>query len=121
MVTLVMAVETNVASVASARPLAVGRNTIILLVSNFSSAAFGRMMPILILNTGGVALQTLVTWLLVSRGFSIESLVALAVVIQALQVAAGWLIYARSLPIALEKSRIDFAYVRRLTRAGIPF
>lgn len=83
--------------------------------------ASGRMVPILILNLGGVAVQTLLTWQLVARAFPIETLVALAVLIQALQLAAAWGIYARVTRTRHEKTQIDFAYVWRLTRAGIPF
>lgn len=83
--------------------------------------AFGRMMPILILNLGGVAVQTLLTWQLVARAYPIEALVALAVLIQALQLALAWGIYVRVIPARHEKLQADFAYALRLTRAGLPF
>src|SRR4051812_48769573 len=54
-----MAVETNVVPGGGAGRLAVGRNTLILLVSNFSSAAFGLVISILIARgMGDVALGT---------------------------------------------------------------
>ncbi len=86
--------------------------------------AFGRMMPILFLNVGGVAIQTAATWMLVTRGFPIEMFVALAVIIQTIQLAAALVIYARGDPnlrCLQNIGGLDAAYVWKLTRAGIPF
>lgn len=83
--------------------------------------AFGRMVPILLLNAGGLVVQVGVTWLLILQGAPIQALIALAVVIQAVQVAAAWVICARLIPATREKTKNDWRYALQLTRSGVPF
>lgn len=83
--------------------------------------AFGRMMPILVINVCGLALQAALTWLLIQRGAGVEALVGLVVGIQFLQLAAATLIYLRQFPRARTKTTTDWHFALQLTRAGIPF
>lgn len=87
--------------------------------------AFGRMLPILVLNLSGLVLQSAVTWYLISIAAPVAALIALAAAIQALQVLAAWFIYARQIPTPHETTtnawRDAWQYGAQLTRAGIPF
>jgi len=83
--------------------------------------AFGRMMPILILNAGGLAVQALVTALLVMRGAGVESLIVLAVLIQLAQLLGAGLLYTRDFVSGRAYAKVNRAYILQLVRAGIPF
>lgn len=86
--------------------------------------AFGRMLPILILNASGIALQTVGTHLLVQRGADVQALVALAVSIQGAQLVGAWVTYVRQKRAQSQippEFQFNLAYTWRLTRAALPF
>lgn len=111
----------------AARAIQLGAGLILLNAwySSFTAVfrAFGRMNAILILNVGGLAIQFLATWFLTARGWRVDALIVLAVVIQGAQLVGAGVMYWRGHFAAqtFSRSRIDIATVARLTRAGIPF
>ncbi len=126
---LILAASALTPDAASARSIQLGAALVLVNAwyASFTAIfrAFGRMLSILILNVGGLAIQLLVTWVLVGRGANIDALIGLAVLIQALQLGGAWMMYARherpDLPGLRDREGFGLAYVWKLTRAGLPF
>lgn len=83
--------------------------------------AFGRMDVILYLNGGGLALQCALTWALIARGWDVDALVFVAVLMQAAQLSGAVVVYPKIAPRPRVRAKFEPLFVWRLTRAGIPF
>lgn len=83
--------------------------------------AFGRMNVILYLNGGGLALQCALTWVLIARGWEVDALVLVAVLMQAAQLIGAGVVYPRIAPRSRANAKFEPLFVWKLTRAGIPF
>lgn len=123
---LLIAAPALVSGEIGARAIQLGAGLILLNAwySSFTAIfrAFGRMMAILILNVGGLAIQFCVTLILVARGWDVAALILLAVVMQGAQLIGAWFVHARaSTSLNSSGARIDLNLVARLTRAAIPF
>lgn len=110
----------------AARAIQLGAGLILLNAwySSFTAVfrAFGRMNAILFLNVGGIAIQLLLAWFLIARGWDVGALILLAVAIQALQLFGGVLLYSRQEQRVPQTFKTpDRALVWKLTRAGLPF
>lgn len=83
--------------------------------------ASGRMLPILYLNGGGLALQTALTWFLLAQGWGVNALVLLAVAIQGIQLLGGAFVTRRHYPASAARGRVDRETLRRMLTAALPF
>ena len=82
--------------------------------------AFERMLPILLLNTGGLIVQLGLTVIVVATGGHLIELVGLAVAVQLAQIIAAYAIYRarfRSVP----ARGFDLRLVKQLGRVALPF
>jgi len=82
--------------------------------------AAGRMMPILALNAGGLAVQTGLIAVLLALGGGVNSLVLAAVVVQAGQLLAAWLVTRQIVPPSAPQA-VDLPLLRRLLVSALPF
>lgn len=83
--------------------------------------AGGRMLPILVLNAGGLLIQSVGTWWLVQRAAGVETLVLLALLIQLAQLGGAWAWYAIRFAPAAPSRPLELAQIAALARAGLPF
>lgn len=83
--------------------------------------AFEQMLPILILNSGGLLIQLTGTFVLLSNGQGVFALVVLAIAVQLLQIAAAFLLYRTAFPHSTGQIALDTALLSQLLRAAFPF
>lgn len=99
---------------------------LILLNAWFSSfltvlRAFGRAAPILIINTAGLLLQTVLTFVLIAAGFQVYAVILLVVLLQAAQCLAAALWYKLQFRFPTESQSLDLSFILRLLHRALPF